>query len=73
MAIWKKSKLIGKKVDIPDENGQFLGDWGIVIGYDGEYYHIAFAGDEENTLVFLRSEFKVCRTQSKLPLQRSRW
>lgn len=58
---WKKSKLIGRRVYIPDERGQFWGDWGIVIGYDGEYYHIAFAGDEKHTLVFTRSEIHVTR------------
>ena len=60
---WKKSKLIGKRVHIPDERGQFLGDWGIVIGYDGEYYHVAFAGDENNTLIFKRSDIHVSRLQ----------
>lgn len=58
---WKKSKLIGRRVYIPDQDGKHCGDWGIVVGYDGEYYHIAFAGDKNNTLIFVRSEIHVAR------------
>ena len=61
---WKRSKLIGKKVYIPDERGQHWGDWGRVIAYDGEYYHVAFADDKNDTRVFLRSEIRVSRFQS---------
>lgn len=64
MVQWKPSKLIGKKVYIPDERGQQWSDWGRVIGYDGEYYHIAFADDTSGTRVFLRSEIKVMRFQN---------
>ena len=60
---WKESKLIGKKVYISDEHGRHMGDWGLVIGYDGEYYHIAFAGDSNNTLVFKRNEIRVAKVQ----------
>ena len=58
---WRETKLKGKRVYIPDERGQFWGDWGIVVGYDGEYYHVAFAGDENNTLIFARREIRVVR------------
>lgn len=61
--IWKTSKLIGKKVYIPNENGQHWGDWGRVIGYDGEYYHVAFADDKSNVLVFKRQEIRVHKGQ----------
>ena len=61
MSIWKKTKLAGRVVDISYENGNFYGDWGVVIGYDGEHYHVAFAGDTKNVLVFLRNEFRVRR------------
>lgn len=58
---WKQSRLIGRRVYIPDDRGNHFGDWGIVVGYDGEYYHIAFAGDKSNTLIFTRSEIHVVR------------
>lgn len=60
---WKRSKLIGRRVYIPDDSGKHWGDWGIVVGYDGEYYHVAFAGDQKNTLIFKRSEIRVTRQQ----------
>ena len=49
------------RVYIPDERGQHWGDWGRVIGYDGEFYHIAFADDENDTRIFTRSEIRVKR------------
>lgn len=63
MIKWKDSKLIGKRVYIPNEEGKHYGDWGRVIGYDGEYYHIAFADDKSNVLIFKRSEFHICKYQ----------
>ena len=57
---WKKSKLVGRRVSIPDWDGNMT-DWGIVVGYDGEYYHIAFAGDENSVLEFKRDEIRVPR------------
>lgn len=63
MAEWKKSKLIGKRAYIPDENGRYFGDWGTIVAYDGEYYHIAFADDKNNVLIFKRDEIRIPRRQ----------
>lgn len=62
---WKKSKLVGKIVDILDENGKATGNWGTVIGYDGDCYHVAFANDMNCIPIFSRDEIRVCRDQER--------
>ena len=37
------------------------GEWGRVIDFDGEYYHVAFCDDKQNVLIFERSELRVSR------------
>jgi hypothetical protein len=56
----KTSKLIGRRVYFQDWYGDW-NEWGIVVAYDGEYYHVAHAGDERTTLVFARNEIRVPR------------
>lgn len=63
MVKWKETKLKGKKVYIPSFDGKHCGEWGRVIGYDGEYYHIAYADDKNNILIFKRNEFHICKYQ----------
>lgn len=58
-----KSKLIGRKVFIPSFDGKHHGDWGVVVGYDGDVYHVAFAGDADSTMVFDRKEIRVPRKE----------
>lgn len=52
-------KLIGKTVNITNEESTFCGEWGIIKHFDGEYYHIAIANDPSMFLVFERDEFEV--------------
>jgi hypothetical protein len=58
----KASKLIGKEARIKSNIDSWAaGEWGVVTGYDGEYYYISlYNGDDE--LVFERSEFIVKRS-----------
>lgn len=57
------STLIGKKVDLKDWDGRLCCDWGIVKDYDGEYYWIAFAGDDNDVKPYVRNEFVVRRSR----------
>ena len=50
----------GTKVNIKSAFQQ-AGDWGIVIGFDGEDYHVAMMGDTNTACVFARSEFTIRR------------
>lgn len=36
-------------------------DWGKVIDFDGEYYHVAIFDDMDSVLIFERSEISVPR------------
>lgn len=56
----KKSKLLGRRVCFRDWDGDW-NEWGIVVAYDGDYYHVAFAGDERTTIVLRRDEMRVPR------------
>lgn len=47
--------LIGKIVNIKGRPG----DWGRVLDFDGEYYHVAFCDDKDNVLIFTRDEISV--------------
>ena len=60
---WKNSKLIGKIANIPSFDGKFYGDWGRIIAFDGEYYHIAFADDRNDVQIFTRDEIRIPRNQ----------
>lgn len=54
----KTSKLIGRKADIVAKDSWFCGDWGTIVAFDGEHYHIAlFDGDD--AAIFSRNEFRV--------------
>ena len=57
---WKESKLIGRRVYFQDYDGDW-NDWGIVIGYDGDYYHVAPAGAKNISIVLSRREMRVPR------------
>lgn len=61
---FKKTKLIGKEVNVPNYDGE-LTDWGIIVGYDGEYYHIALFGDKNTILVFERNEIRIPHKKRK--------
>ena len=58
-----KEKLVGKEVIITDRNSWAHGEWGIVNGFDGEYYYIGIAGDKKVNLAFTRNEFRVRRNR----------
>ncbi len=36
-------------------------DWGKVIDFDGEYYHVAIFDDMNCVLIFERDEIKICK------------
>ena len=59
----KENKLIGKIAGIPSFDGKFHGDWGRIVAFDGEYYHIAFAEDMNDVQVFTRDEIRIPRNQ----------
>lgn len=56
-----ESKLIGKKVYITAKDSWACGEWGIIKMFDGDYYHIAIANEENMDLVFTRNEFRLPR------------
>lgn len=53
------SKLIGKEAKITNKDSWYYEEYGIIRYFDGEYYHIAITGDDNNLCVFERNEFKV--------------
>lgn len=64
-----KSKLIGRYVDIKKGNCWSEGDWGIIVDYDGDWYHLAYCGDLDDIPVFTRDEFRVPRNPSEQELK----
>ena len=57
--------LIGRTVFLKDWESRktVTSDWGIVKEYDGEYYWIAFCGDENDIKPYYRFEFVVPRNR----------
>lgn len=54
--------IIGEVVTIKKNIDSWAaGESGIVMAFDGEYYHIAITGDTKTQLVFERSEFTLPR------------
>ena len=56
----KAAALMGKEATITDPNSDYYGEWGIIKGFDGDYYHIAL-WNGDTCLAFARSEFRVKR------------
>lgn len=54
-------KLIGKKVMITSKYSFYYGEWGTIIDYDGDYYHVAIANDIKSAPIFARNEFKLVK------------
>ena len=36
-------------------------EWGTIVDFDGEYYHVAIYGDTSTALVFTRDEIRISR------------
>lgn len=53
--------LIERRVEI--KRGWHKGDWGVVKMFDGQYYHVAIFGDENECLIFERDEIRVPRNR----------
>ena len=56
-----KSRLIGKRVYITDKKSMYNGEWGIIVDYDGDVYHVAIARDRKHHVIFDRNQFRVPR------------
>ena len=52
-------KLIDKKVIITDRESMYYKDWGTIIAYDGDYFHVAIADGDDTVPVFERNQFKI--------------
>ena len=57
----KKSNLVGKMAFITDCESMYHGEWGIISGFDGEYYYIRIANGADCEPVFSRTQFRVPR------------
>lgn len=57
-----KNDLTGRMVTITSKDSIYYGEWGIVKGYDGEYYYIAM-WNGETEMIFSRDEFRVRRAK----------
>ena len=55
------SVLLGKKVYITDPESVYYGEWGIIVWYDGDTYHIAIAEDKHHSVIFNRNQFRIPR------------
>lgn len=61
------SKLIGRIAHITDKESWLYDGYGLIVHYDGEYYHISpwcttmESALKESSLIFRRNEFKVRR------------
>lgn len=60
-----ESKLIGRKVYITDPESIYCGEWGTIVHYDGECYHIAIANGHHFYPIFDRDQFRVPRKGDK--------
>ncbi|HBY21381.1 MAG TPA: hypothetical protein DEG71_10330 [Clostridiales bacterium] len=64
-----RNKLVGRKVYITDKESIYYNHWGIIINFDGDYYHISGGSisDSSNNLtpVFDRKQFIVKRIKKK--------
>ena len=58
-----ENNLLGKVVNIKKNNDSwYAGEWGIIVSFDGDYYHIAmWAGDD--LPIFRRNEFTLHKSQ----------
>lgn len=57
----KKSKLIGKIAYITDPDSIYYGEWGRIVGFDGEVYYLAIADGKGAEPIFDRDQFKIPR------------
>ena len=51
--------LVGREVRIVARSSWACGEWGRIVHYDGQNYHIALWDDAQPLLVFSRKEIKV--------------
>ena len=57
---------VGTKVFIKSPDHFENGGWGVVKYFDGDDYHVAMYGGEDNQLLFSRNELIVPRDQSRI-------
>lgn len=57
--------MIGNRAYIKNEDNIHFNEWGTVVNYDGNYYHVAIFGDTENVAIFERSELYIPRKENK--------
>ena len=55
--------MIGRRVYIKNQDSIHFNDWGIVVGYDGEYYHVAIYNDKNHVVIFKRNELHIPRKE----------
>ena len=55
--------LIGRKVYIIDKDSQYYGEWGVILHFDGEQYHVSIAEGNNATPIFDRDQFKLKATK----------
>lgn len=56
--------MIGRRVYIKNINSIHFKDWGIVVAYDGKYYHVAILGDKNCIVIFERNELHIPRKEA---------
>ena len=59
----REPKCIGKFAFITDPDSIYYREWGEIMDFDGDVYHIAIAQDSKSTVVFDRDQFRVPRKQ----------
>ena len=52
---------IGREATVKARDSFHYGDWGIIVDFDGDYFHIAIFGDDKDVCVFARDEIKIER------------
>ncbi len=55
--------MIGRRVYIKNRDSIYFNDWGIVVDYDGKYYHVAIFNDKNCTVIFERNELHIPRKE----------
>ena len=55
------SRLVGRKVLITDKYCFYWNEWGIITGYDGAYFYIKIADDDDCVPIFTRNQFEVLK------------
>jgi len=60
--------LVQKKVLITDKTSDYYDEWGHIIEFDGDSYHVAIADGKDSVPIFYRDQFRVYKSKYNVRL-----